>query len=128
VGGKKNSGGGDGENPFIIYLTPCVPLSYQGEGEEIRRESVAPLKHYAYRLRSIVVDRNDLTVKVATAERVLGWLGKGHRRTTNVGVNGFHIYTVVLVSSSGSAINSTLRIFDFIKASLTALVTTSHDI
>jgi len=28
----------------FIYLTPCVPLSYQGEGEKIERGADAPLR------------------------------------------------------------------------------------
>jgi len=27
----------------FIYLTPFIPLSYQGEGEEIKRGAIAPL-------------------------------------------------------------------------------------
>jgi hypothetical protein len=30
-------------NVFYIYLTPCIPLSYQGEGEEKERGATAPL-------------------------------------------------------------------------------------
>ena len=28
----------------FIYLTPCIPLSFKGEGEENRRGASAPLK------------------------------------------------------------------------------------
>jgi hypothetical protein len=28
----------------FINLTPCVPLSFEGEGEEIKRGAKAPLK------------------------------------------------------------------------------------
>ena len=28
---------------IYIYLTPCIPLSYQGEGEEFCEEGLAPL-------------------------------------------------------------------------------------
>jgi len=30
---------------LIIYLTPCIPLSFKGEGEDIKRGASAPLKH-----------------------------------------------------------------------------------
>jgi len=30
---------------ILIYLTPCVPLSFKGEGEEIKKRGEAPLRH-----------------------------------------------------------------------------------
>jgi len=29
---------------YFIYLTPCVPLSFKGEGEDGGRGAIAPLK------------------------------------------------------------------------------------
>jgi len=30
---------------IFIYLTPCVPLSFKGEGEEMKRGAYTPLRH-----------------------------------------------------------------------------------
>jgi len=32
----------DKEDILFIYLTPCVPLSFKGEGEEIKKRGVSP--------------------------------------------------------------------------------------
>jgi len=30
---------------LVIYLTPFIPLSFKGEGEDIKRGASAPLRH-----------------------------------------------------------------------------------
>jgi len=37
--------GKDNKNNSAIYLTPFVPLSLIGEGEEKKRGALAPLRH-----------------------------------------------------------------------------------
>jgi len=39
---------------LFIYLTPCIPLSYQGEGEDFYKRGFASLELSAFR----VVDGN----------------------------------------------------------------------
>ena len=36
-----------GNNNSVIYLTPCIPLSFEGEGEEKERGADVPLKYPA---------------------------------------------------------------------------------
>ena len=30
---------------FGVYLSPCIPLSFKGEGEDIKKRGFAPLRH-----------------------------------------------------------------------------------
>jgi len=32
-------------NKVFVYLTPFIPLSFKGEGEDIKKRGFAPLKH-----------------------------------------------------------------------------------
>ena len=42
---------------LFIYLTPCVPLSFKGEGEDIKKRGFAPLRHLLFGL----VDVNEFS-------------------------------------------------------------------
>ena len=35
---------------LFIYLTPFIPLSFQGEGEDIKKRGFAPLRHSGIKL------------------------------------------------------------------------------
>jgi len=42
---------------LFIYLTPCVPLSFKGEGEDIKKRGFAPLRHSLF----IMIDVNEVS-------------------------------------------------------------------
>jgi hypothetical protein len=45
-----------GKISFIIYLTPCVPLSLIGEGEGIKKRGKAPLRHPLHNIDKICIN------------------------------------------------------------------------